>query len=137
MRLTLQRVYSSEHGIFGVLYTESRSKVAVTLEHAYPAQEGFVPKIPPGVYKCVRGIHRLHSNPDSFQTFEIEGVAGHSNLLFHVGNYNHDFDGCVLLGTDFDCGEKPTQIWGSRHAFYGFMEFLETQTEFELEVSDV
>ena len=107
-----------------------------TLEHAYAAPDGaWRPKIPPGVYRCVRGSHRLHSGP-AFDTFEVTGVAGHRGILFHVGNFNSDSEGCVLCGQKeaVDPNTGQTMITGSRVAFAAFMQRLEGEDEFTLTV---
>jgi len=86
-------------GIFGELVDSDGNIIAQTLEHAYGNDaDGWIPKIIDGEYLCVRGMHRLHNKTEDFETFEITGVEGHTNLLFHCGNYDNDSDGCVLLG---------------------------------------
>jgi hypothetical protein len=36
---------------------------------------------------------------EDFTTFEVEGVDGHDNILFHWGNYGQrDSQGCFLVG---------------------------------------
>jgi Family of unknown function (DUF5675) len=104
-------------GIFSHLIADvvQEKEIAVTLEHAYPANSAdvaecaavcmssdkglmdYLPKIPPGVYTCVRGTHSL-DGVHQFETFEITGIPNHSKVLFHRGNYNEDSAGCVLLG---------------------------------------
>ncbi len=132
MILTLKRLESSESGIFGVLLAESGTQIACTLEHAYlaPYSSSWHPKIPPGKYLCVRGLHQLASMKVPFTTFEILGVAGHSNLLFHCGNSNADSEGCVLLGL----GRRGILILESHLAFDGFMKDVESVDSFTLEV---
>lgn len=120
MNLTLTRKRCTGDGIFGELSEESGDICAVTLEHAYAimgAPFGWEPKIPPGQYLCRRGTHRLASMTQDFETFEITGVPGHSNILFHCGNYNADSEGCVLLGIR----AEESMIMQSREAFACFM----------------
>lgn len=111
MTLTLTRTNCTPDGIFGILSDESGSRLAFTLEHSYDC----VPKIPTGTFECVRGEHALHSGP--IETFEVTGVAGHSGILFHYGNYNADSDGCILLGE----GESAEMVTESRQAFFAFI----------------
>lgn len=117
-----------ESGIYGELFDDNEVFLAVTLEHSYNNK----PKLISGEYVCRRGVHRLHTNPAPFETFEIEGVPGHDNILFHVGNFNKDSDGCVLLGEDF--GEE--MIVRSRAAFSAFMLKLADKSEFRLVVKN-
>lgn len=143
MNLTLQNLYFLATGIFGNLFNSDKSFFLYTLQHAYadkpdPMSDSlsFVPKIPPGEYICIRGIHRLEAtkinpNPQPFETFEITGVEGHSELLFHVGNYNEDSAGCVLLGTN----SHKDMILNSRDAFEKFMAAQGLSQQFTLTVS--
>jgi len=128
--MILRRVSHLSSGIFGVLLKDDGTQIAYTLEHAYPVGSLFDPKIPNGTFKCVRGPHRLHNMTADFTTFEITGVAGHSDLLFHWGNYNKDSEGCVLLGE----GKQADMITNSRECFAKFMELLDGVDEFTLTV---
>lgn len=121
-------------GIFSELLSEDGTRVGATLEHAYPSGDGFLPKLPRGAtYTCVRGQHQLeHGAP--FITFEITGVPGHSGILFHVGCFNQDSNGCVLVG---DMVVKPATWWinRSRDTFEKLMLALDGVDSFDLEVS--
>ena len=123
--MTLTRTRYTEDGIFGELSMDGRF-LAVTLEHSYQC----VPKLPGGLYLCVRGGHRLEGMPADFQTFEVTGVPGHSGILFHWGNYNRDSDGCILLGG----GALDKMITDSRRAFANFMAALSGVERFQLTV---
>jgi hypothetical protein len=95
--LRLIRLIYSKDGIFSELYDSGGVKLFETLEHSYMTGKLGVwrPKIPIGVFVCVRGVHQLaHSAP--FETFEITGINGHVGLLFHSGNFNQDSEGCVF-----------------------------------------
>lgn len=138
MDLTLTRSAIAKDGVLGTLKSNDLSFSCVTLEHAYEditSANRFNPKLPAGTYKCVRGQHRLHNMTSDFTTFEITGVPGHSNILFHWGNYNRDSEGCVLIGdavtTDSD-GE--VMITSSRLTFSEFMQFQNEVNEFILTV---
>ena len=106
MTLTLTRTAYTPNGVFGVLTGEGGLKLADTLEHAYAADDPRSgpnclqdqPKLPVGTYTCVKGTHTLDHHPLPFQAFEVTGVPGHTGILFHIGNYNNDSDGCILLG---------------------------------------
>ncbi len=107
----------------------------VTLEHSFISESGnnvYGPKIPPGQYLCVRGTHQLeHGGP--FSTFEITGVPGHSGLLFHVGNFNKDSDGCVLLGESVDLVDA--MITNSVATFAEFMANVKDLNSFTISIS--
>lgn len=126
MTLRLHRTERKESGVFGELLDSSGKRLCLTLEHSYH----LVPKIPAGVYTCVRGMHSLHVG-QPFVTFEITGVPGHSGLLFHRGNQGDDSKGCVLLGQD----RVGDFLERSALAFNSFMALLEGQDTFNLIVS--
>lgn len=126
--LTLIRKDFTNDGIFGELIDEKGKLSLATLEHSYDNK----PKLYDGVFVCKRGIHRLH-DMIPFETFEITGVQGHSNILLHIGNYNKDSDGCVLLGTD----RKDKMITHSVIAFSKFMGILDNQQTFTLIVKSL
>ena len=127
MNLKLVRKDCQSDGIFGELLNEAGEKLFVTLEHSFECK----PKIPDGLYTCRLGKHRLHGMTEDFETFEIVRVPGHTGLLFHWGNFNHDSDGCVLIGAD-RIGDMITR---SRESFSEFMQMLSGVDEFQLKVS--
>lgn len=129
MNLVLKRTKKDLTGIYGDLYTEDGKFIAKTLEHAYLADGGVVPKVPHGDFRCVRGNHQLHSGL-KFETFMVTGVPNHQGILFHVGNYNRDSEGCILLGLV----DIPDGIGKSGDAFRQFMELQKDRQEFFLKV---
>lgn len=133
MKASLKTTDSRPEGIFSDFYLNG-THFCKTLEHAFPSGEGWMPKLPRNwTYTCKRGTHQL-DHGDPFVTFEITGVPGHSGILFHVGNFNKDSDGCVLQGAEI---VKDAGWWisHSRLTFQAFMHLLEGVDSFELEVS--
>jgi len=129
--MKLVRRERTAQGIFGELFEDDGTKIADTLEHAYQNYAGnWMPKIPRGAYLCKKGEHRLHNMTEDFTTFEITGVVGHIDVLFHWGNFNNDSEGCVLLGT----GRTEHMILDSRETFKKFMDALTDTDEFTLQV---
>lgn len=130
MILKLTRQAKRLDGIFSELTDEKGNFIAVTLEHSYNGE----PKLYDGQFKCVKGLHQLHVG-NKFETFEITGVHDHTGILFHVGNYNNDSDGCVLVGTDVkDMTNSTRMITHSMIAFSKLMALLEKVQEFTLVV---
>lgn len=136
--MILTRIDKLASGIFGNLCSLDGEFLVQTLEHSYPNAWGtaFLPKIPAGVYTCVRGLHQLkatplHPNPKPFATFEITNVPGHTDILFHSGNFNGDTEGCVLLGLK---RLGSFEILESKLAFEAFMKNREGIQTFQLEV---
>lgn len=123
--MSLIRVSRSERGAFGVLTGCGLRPALVTLEATYGPK--WTTKIPVGSHKMVRGRY----DKGGYDTWEIL-VPGHDELLFHVGNYRRDTDGCVLVGAKF-AGEM---IITSRVAFRQFMKATAQAKTILLEVED-
>lgn len=109
----------------------------LTLEHPYSvnpdSQVGATvwgPKLPPGQYRCVRGMHELAGMAHPFETFEVTNVPGHTNILIHRGNFASDSSGCILIGLSRD----QSMITRSREAFSLFMTIQDGTKEFQLTV---
>jgi hypothetical protein len=133
MNLRLERRFYRPDGIFSDLKDDTGKLIAVTLEHAYMDASGkFVPKIPQGAFTCKRGPHRLHGMSSDFMTFEICGVAGHSNLLFHWGNYNKDSEGCILVGKSIAFLNGMKMITRSRESFDQLIRLQDGVDSFQL-----
>jgi hypothetical protein len=128
VNLTLRRTSFTKFGVFGILIDDKGSTIAYTLEHAYG--DRFQPKLPDGTYTCRRGMHRLMHMRIDFETFEIENVPGHEDILFHTGNTNEDSSGCVLLGEKIGIDF----LLRSRAAFISFMELQKGLDTFQLTV---
>lgn len=138
MDLKLVRNEFRSDGIFGTLYDQNGHFFCVTLEHAYTTSvdsESFAPKIPAGTYTCVRGMHRLEHMDHDFETFEITNVPGHNDILFHVGNYNRDSSGCVLLGGIINDLSLDHSITSSKDTFDKFMQLQNGVNSFNLVVA--
>lgn len=140
MDLALVRSSRRPDGIFSNLLTSDDHEVCMTLEHAYKrdAFGDWYPKIPDGEYECVRGAHRLHGMDHDFQTFEVVGVKGHSDLLFHWGNWNENSEGCILVGDAIaegvHSGIHAEMITNSRVAFDRLMKLQSDVDRFRLRV---
>ena len=142
MDMHLMRCDSEQSGIFSDLRDMTGNRHAVTLEHAFKQDDGsYAPIIPNGTFTCVRGQHHLESMPkgQTFETFEVTGVPGHSGLVFHWGNWNRNSKGCPLTGEYFyDDPKTPEHIdmvANSRAAFTEFMKLQQGCDTFKLTVS--
>ena len=135
MDLILTRNEFLESGIFGNLSDIDGNIVTYSLEHSYDSGLGngsYAPKLPDGEYTCQRGEHRLAHMTQPFTTFEIQNVPRHTNILFHVGNFNDDSEGCVLLGSSIN--ESGHFLQDSRVAFDKFMALQNDIQTFKLTV---
>jgi Family of unknown function (DUF5675) len=132
VNFTLTRNTAGLYGIFGRLQADDHSWQCLTLEHAYDdGQSGFVPKLAPGTYTCVRYLSPGHG----YALFVVKDVPDFqgksvSFIELHVGNYNTDSKGCILLGYRLGAG----CILDSRIAFEAFMDLQKNVDSFTLTV---
>jgi len=135
MDLVIQRGRVDSTGCFSQITTLGFAPLWVSAEHSYQQPDGtWRPKIPDGVYQCVRGVHEL-SDLVPFETFEVAGVQGHSGILFHKGNLpEQDSDGCILLGTTLGELNGAPAVLQSLLAFQGFLNLQKGLYSFTLTV---
>lgn len=137
MKYTLKRDEYRPDGIFGALFQDDSEKpFCVTLERAYKCENGYEPKLPAGTYEC-----KLRESPKFgrklFQVFGVPPFHGTpvTFIEIHIGNFNHDSIGCILLGKiilEFPIGSFA--LGASKDAFNAFMNSLDGQETFPLTV---
>ena len=129
MNLKLKRKEYRADGIFGEITDANGNFLFISLEHAYPVEGALAAKVPNGTYVCKRGVHELHDGV-SFETFEVI-VPNHTGILFHIGNYGSDSEGCFLvasgMGNTLAGGKMVTD---SKNAFIKFMTLQNSINEF-------
>ena len=130
MKLRLVRTSVIESGAYGVLHREDGTPFILTLEHTY---EGLFVKIPDGVYTC----RRTHFIAGGYDTYEICEVPGCARILFHIGNWESNSNGCVLVGTSFEIIVDRPGVSASSQAFREFMHVVGLEQEFQLVVKTV
>ena len=125
MEIVVDRIYSNEDVTISRIYIDGNYFHMHGLEDEYRDKK--VPgetRIPAGTYELglrtvggfhnryrskFRGIHRgmLH----------VLNVPNFKYILIHVGNYDRDTDGCLLLGkADFKAGT----VWQSKKSYLRF-----------------
>ena len=136
--MKLVRTAFRADGVFGRLYNDNGVPLCYCLEHAFEQDDGsWLPKLPIGTYNCVLGQHQLEGMVHPFQTYEITNVPGHTNILLHMGNFNRDSDGCVLLGQAIVTQADGSQmITNSVHTFTDWMNGLSGAPSFTLVVGN-
>lgn len=109
-----------ETGVFGVL-KDNVVPFCVTLEN-----EEYI--FPEGDYICKRV-----NSPKFGNTFEITGIPGRTNILFHWGAEEKHSRGCVILGESYTVVNDREMLGYSRSwAFKEFLERTEDVSEFML-----
>lgn len=138
MNCTLQRTDYGPDGIFGILSDENGNQIAVTLEHGFPNNEGnmteFLPKVPAGVYTCC-----LYASPKHGTVWMLQNVPNATYIEIHIGNFNQDSNGCILLGRRvIPDPDEPDQkmITSSGNTFNKFMDLQRNVQLFQLTVKD-
>ncbi len=132
--ITLIRKEISEDGYFG--------EICIGKEHFFTCERTYkdkkqntITKVKDGSYICQKGMHRLKVESPEFETFEVKGVKGHWGILFHVGNYPTDSDGCILIGEGIGFTNRKTKmLTNSRKAFKRFMEIFKEEDRIRLTV---
>jgi len=130
MNIILHRTEESADGIFGVMTDEFGNQICATLEHAFDSGLGngtFSPKVPPGTYTCIKGQHQLAHMSHPFVTYMLQNVPNHTNILIHMGNYNSDSDGCILVG-EIRSGNAITNSVVTLNKFLAMQNSIDTFT---------
>jgi hypothetical protein len=70
-----------------------------------------------------------------FVTFEVQNVPGHTDILFHWGNWNKDSAGCILLGDGIAQSSQGQMVVDSKKTWEAFMATLTGVDSFELVVA--
>ncbi len=141
MNLILQRIGNYADGILGHLTDENGLGYGCTMEHAYQAVDGldYLPKVAAGVYKCVR--HAPNRLP--YETFELQNVPDFqgkpvTGILIHIGNYNTDSDGCILVGSGLVVESSGVHmLLHSKNTFELIMDTQKGLNEFTLTIKDI
>lgn len=129
MNCVLTRKQARTDGVFGELRDESGNLLSVTLEHAFSdGAGGFKPAIPAGTYTCTRYLSPKHG----YEVFVLQNVPGHTFCEIHIGNFNRDSDGCVLLGETVQIMATQQMITNSGATFRKFMKLQEGVDSFPL-----
>ena len=129
-KIYIERFCYAPNGTFGVLYFEGFK--AFTVEREWKNNEPFVSCIPEGNYKAV-----WHTSPRFGRTLAVEGGTvsifpsprhERSAILFHLGNWPRNFNGCIGLGQNFTCINGEMGVTSSRNTTD---EFLRIATPFD------
>jgi hypothetical protein len=111
MKLKLIRVDATDHGMFGHLSCDSNPFNCLTLERhdVY---------IPVGSYRVT-----LYNSPHNKRVVPLlHDVPGRDMIEIHIGNWETDSKGCILVGMSRD---GNTGLSRSKEAFEGLMKVLE------------
>lgn len=130
--MMLHRLASTDYATFGRLEGKDGTRLGVTLEPPWEANQRGISCIPAGTYEC----RRYQSPKRGYQLFELLNVPGRSNIEIHIGNTPRDTEGCILVGTAFGKLAERDAVLNSRTAFSAFMDYLEGRDTFTLTIVD-
>lgn len=118
-QFTLDRRASDTNSTAGELLSPEGHILCATLERADHANQPRISRIPAGTYPLI--LRKLgESHFDKFHSsqfgsahkgmIEIDRVPGRSVILFHMGNWYYQSEGCVLCGETTAPSGKGYQI---------------------------
>lgn len=137
MKWTLVRKKYGEHGIFGELTSEDGMHLFLTLEHAYkiidetnPGSVEYAPKIPEGIHRCVPYASPKHGMMVPLLDNLDDPVDQDRKFEIHIGNYNEDSEGCILVGKAIgNRANGGKMLTSSKQAFDQLMKIGITELE--------
>lgn len=109
----------------GTMYLDDGGTTFCTLELPYRDNKRNISCIPEGEYVCKKVC-----SPHFGNTFEVCGVPGRSEILFHQGNYTSSTRGCVLIGERW--APSSEMLMDTKLAMTKFMSLLGNEKEFKL-----
>ena len=132
--MILRRFCSTDKETLGWLYVmDSKETLGVfsTMERPDLHNQRNISCIPTGRYLCTR---RNPTQKFNYEHLLVNGVPNRDAILFHIGNYVTDSQGCILVGTDFADINKDglKDITESRKAFMKLMSMLPKSGNIEL-----
>lgn len=132
----LVRVSKEESCIRGVLML-NWEPICVTLEPPWKNNKPTESCIPPGAYECFRRVTQSNLTAGHPDTFEVENVPDRSAILFHVGNFPVQTEGCIILGLAFSTSTPAIpMVTDSRLAFGKFWKSTNREKRIGLLILD-
>lgn len=93
-------------------------------------------RIPAGKYeiklrKVLSGLTKKYRSHYDWFTWhlELQDVPDFKHVYIHIGNYDEDTDGCILVGNGFTDMQKESHIWNSTETFRELYEILRNRLE--------
>lgn len=102
--------------------------VLKSLELPWLDNQNYVSCIPIGIYqvkKRMSPVVKRTSKGKYEEGFEICNVPNRTFVMFHIGNFPRNSDGCVLTGETEGFHDGAPAVWNSGVAFDRFMELME------------
>lgn len=130
--LQIYRIIHRADGTFSIVMVD-QYPICLSVERPWLNNQIGISCIPTGQYLC-----RRVNSPKFGWTFEVTGVSGRTEILFHSGNIMDDSHGCIILGESFEPWKTgQLSIASSKVAFGQFMREMEKQDSFKLTIKGV
>ena len=134
--LLLQREMYTSYGIFGSLmlvFGDNTPSItlAKTLERTWLNNEVNESCIPQGVYL----LEPAHYNRGGYDTVRLVDVPDRSDILIHIGNWQHNSLGCILVGSEIAILSDKLALLDSAKAFKWVMRFINKSNPTRLIIS--
>lgn len=88
-------------------------------------------RIPSGRYQIKKrevlsGLTKTYRSKHEWFDYHLQllDVPNFNYVYIHIGNYDDDTDGCILLGRGFTDYDDESAIWNSRKVFKEFYEIV-------------
>lgn len=127
--LELDIVYESENATISRLLIGKEEFYILENGHRDPKVWGNT-RIPAGIYTVIKRnfgrFFELYSSRYEHKfVYEIEKVPNFSGILFHIGNFVNNTDGCLLVGTSPALINGELSVVSSINAYKRFYNALE------------
>lgn len=129
MKLELLRFPTKEDSTRGKMLVNGRKFCDTLEDEKRSVKVKGETRIPAGKYQIKKrevlsGLTKTYRSKFDWFDFhlELQDVPNFRYVYIHVGNYDDDTDGCILLGLGFTDYEDESAIWNSRKAFKEFYE---------------
>ncbi len=127
--LVLERFAYSASGTFGILILPSGQRLA-TVERPWLDNKVSISCIPVGEYHCSPRRY----NRGGYDAYIVNDVPGRTYILFHIGNYVRNSNGCILVNSYH--GATSSGEWCGRQSKTAFDAMREElgRSEFKLKI---
>jgi len=140
MRILVDRFYDNGDATIGVMMIDTKFEAFTLEDERRTKKVNGETRIPAGLYfvefqKIVTPKTNMYRRKYEWFTFhlQIKNVEGFTNVYLHIGNYDTDTDGCVLLGSTADSDSGT--IGRSTKTFKRFYKKVSTALEAGEQVS--
>ena len=139
-RIVIDRIDQNDYQTEGFLRVYEGERLVFdckTLELPWRNNQRRISRIPDGRYQAI-----LHHSPRFGESIWIQGVPNRSEILIHLGNYNRDTLGCILVGSDFADidGDGQYDVIASRQTMLKLFDTIQqtvtTGSSFDVTIRD-